>query len=241
MPFPASLPLSDSNRSAAFSGIFLRNMGRARVVIAGRRRLASLIGILPCDLCSARSPEQRPLTPPDRCRRRTRARRWRPQPACKLEQSPLLRWRLLHPLIALHARDVDAVIALDPGRRTELAQKIWRAAERAGGDVQPSGATVEAAGRSERRKRVQLGDHRFPDIPPSRIWRPSPVRYPCPRLCRYRFGRKAVAGSQSRRVPLVAQRGDQYRQFDASQGGGLPWAWPRSWPAWRSAKAVIAC
>jgi hypothetical protein len=51
----------------------------------------------------------------------------------------------------------------------ELAQEIWRAAERAGGDVQTSGAAVEAAGRSERRKRVQRGDHRFADIPPSRI------------------------------------------------------------------------
>ena len=79
--------------------------------------------------------------------------------------------RLVDPVVDcfLHARDVDAVIALDPGRRTELAQEIWTAAERAGGDVQTSGAAVEAAGRSERRKRVQRGDHRFANIPPSRI------------------------------------------------------------------------
>ncbi|MEA2444338.1 MAG: hypothetical protein QOJ12_1630, partial [Thermoleophilales bacterium] len=55
----------------------------------------------------------------------------------------------------LHGRDVDSVIALDPGQRTELAQEIWRDAERAGGDVQTAGAAVEAAGRSERCKRCQ--------------------------------------------------------------------------------------
>jgi hypothetical protein len=34
--------------------------------------------------------------------------------------------RLVDPVVdrLLHARDVDAVIALDPGRRTELAQEI---------------------------------------------------------------------------------------------------------------------
>jgi hypothetical protein len=55
--------------------------------------------------------------------------------------------RLVDPVVDrfLHARDVDAVIALDPGQRTELAQEIWRAAERAGGDVQTSGAALEAA------------------------------------------------------------------------------------------------
>jgi hypothetical protein len=86
--------------------------------------------------------------------------------------------RLVDPVVDrfLHARDVDSVIALDPGQRTELAQEIWRAAERAGGDVQTSGAALEAAGRSERRKRVQRGDHRFADIPPSRI---AGVHRPC--------------------------------------------------------------
>jgi hypothetical protein len=65
---------------------------------------------------------------------------------------------------------------MEPGQRTELAQEIWRTAERAGGDVQTSGAAVEAAGRSERRNRVQRGDHRFADIPPSRI---AGVHRPC--------------------------------------------------------------
>jgi hypothetical protein len=39
--------------------------------------------------------------------------------------------RLVDPVVDrfLHARDVDAVIALDPARRTELAQEIWRPAK----------------------------------------------------------------------------------------------------------------
>jgi hypothetical protein len=72
----------------------------------------------------------------------------------------------------LHARDVDSVIALDPGQRTELAQEIWRDAERAGGDVQTAGAAVEAAGRSERRKRAHLAPHRWRPLTSSTPARP---------------------------------------------------------------------
>ena len=93
--------------------------------------------------------------------------------------------RLVEPVVdrVLHARDVDSVIALSPAQRTELAQEIWRAAERAGGDVQTSGAAVEAAGRSER-----LRLH-----PATATLASIAGGLPVPGLCGYRFGRDVPA------------------------------------------------